>query len=116
MTLPQLPNDCACVYPIADMLSMVTEMLTVMRRSVLGESVDEAITARLFGNKESMVQQLERLCDVLKATRALQAELTPEDAVHAPMGEEERALIRHYVVQLGKQYEAEAMALSADDA
>lgn len=108
--------ECVEQYPTDAVLRLSAQMLAVMERVIAGEVIDEALYVKIFGNKEGMVQQLQRVCDVLGDVRAMEVQQRANK--DAPvMDEEERALIRHYVVQMAKQYAQEdARASNADDA
>lgn len=105
------------VYPVDAVLTIATRILAVMERVIEGEMPDDALYARLFGSKEGLVQQLERVCDIVSQAREI--EVTRQQRTGRVMDEDERALIRHYVVQLAKQYaqeDAQAAAPNAGDA
>lgn len=84
-------------------LQLALHMLGAMERTVRGEAIGDELYARLFGNKEGLVQQLQRLCDIVSDARALRQSDAPQRQ-QRPMDEEEQALIRHYVAQFAQQY------------
>lgn len=103
------------VYPVGTIVELATRMLRLMERMVSGDAVDEAQYARVFGAKEGMVQQLQRVSDILREMRSLEAAVNPVPVKRqVPMGKEEQALIRHYVLQLAGQYAREGAQASAN--
>lgn len=92
-------------------LQLALHMLGAMERTMRGEAIGDELYTRLFGNKEGLVQQLQRLCDIVSDAQALRlADVTQRQG--RPMDEEEQALIRHYVAQFAQQY----ARANADDA
>lgn len=84
-------------------LQLALHMLEAMEKTVRGEMIGDELYGRLFGNKEGLVQQLQRLCDIVSDAHVLrQSDVTQRQG--RPMDEEEQALIRHYVAQFAQQY------------
>ncbi|MBA4274469.1 MAG: hypothetical protein C0436_02315 [Alphaproteobacteria bacterium] len=108
-------NDSALAsmpdYPIETALRLSSRMLDVMLGILEGKQMDDALYDRVFGTKEGMVQQLQRVCDVLTDVRALEMHVKPVGRCAVRVSdEEEQALIRHYVVQMAKQLAQDANA------
>lgn len=108
-------NDAALAlmpdYPIEAALRLSSRMLDLMLGVLEGVDVDDVLYARVFGTKEGMVQQLQRVCDVLTDVRTLEMQVNPPERCAVRVSdEEEQALIRHYVVQMAKQLAQDANA------
>lgn len=102
------------VYPVDAVLTIATRLLAVMERVIEGETLDDALYARLFGSKEGLVQQLARVCDIVSQVQEI--DVAQPQRTARVMDGDERALIRHYVVQLAKQYaQEEAQGAPSED-
>lgn len=110
------------LLPTQMMVTICEQVMQLMQRVLAGEMVDDALLERVLGSKESVVQQLQRVSDVLTEVQALEAQIAQPDGQseteHSAMDAQEKAIIRYYVEQMARHYakaEQTSAAANADD-
>jgi hypothetical protein len=95
-------------YPLGLLVTLTSEILALMQQVVRGEELDDGIYARVFGNKDGLVNQLQRLCEVLTDIRAIDPEAPEAMTTPVMMSVQDSDVLRHYVMQLAAHYGKES--------
>jgi hypothetical protein len=106
-------NDNTCnearQYPLAAVVALTSTILELMQQVVSGTEIEDAHYARVFGNKEGVVQHLQRLCNVLSEIRAIDPEAPDASTAPLMMGAHDSEVLQHYVMQLAAHYAKEPL-------
>lgn len=82
---------------IVAMRDIAQSLLVLMQQALGGTLVDEALYVRVFGAKEGMVPQLQKIVGIIEDMRMLEQATVPQMAEDAAISEQEKALIAHYL-------------------
>lgn len=103
--------------PLPSMVALVERLLSLMDEAMQGAlASDDDRYVRVFGSKEGLVPQLQRLCAVLKDVQVLSLNMPKETKaeVEVRLDADEHALITYYLEALRAQQDIAAQTKNTE--